>query len=183
MRKTIVGLDAMRFVLAMYLMVFHTIHVYPQANDLPLIWLTDLGGLATSSFFIISGYILTHVYIDQTGALRGSTRAFFVKRFSEIYPIHFIGLFLFLLTVLMSTRSFDTFYLPSLGRGQQQIVQLSAVPAALNWLLNISMLRYGTLTTPRSTRLRGPWVACCFSISAFRYWPPGLHACVAKGLR
>lgn len=159
MRKTIVGLDAMRFVLAVYLMVFHTLHVYPQANTLPLIWLTDLGGLATSSFFIISGFILTHVYIDPSGALRGSTRDFLVKRLSEIYPIHFIGLFLFLLTLVMSTRSFDTFYLASLGREQQQAVQLSTAPAALNWLLNIAMLQ---VWNPHYSSINPPsWSLSC----------------------
>ncbi|PMS19823.1 acyltransferase [Trinickia dabaoshanensis] len=153
MRKTIVGLDAMRFVLAVYLMVFHTIHAYPQANDLPLIWLTDLGGFATSSFFILSGFILTHVYIERGGALRGGTRDFLVKRLSEIYPIHLIGLFLFTLVLLISTRSFDLFFLPSLGRGAQSAVQLSTTPGVFNWLLNILMLqvwdpRYSSINAP-----------------------------------
>src|SRR5581483_7967246 len=70
MRKTIVGLDAMRFVLAVYLMVFHTISAYPQANRHPLIWLADLGGFSTSSFFILSGFILTYVYVDRSAGVR-----------------------------------------------------------------------------------------------------------------
>lgn len=153
MRKTIVGLDAMRFVLAVYLMVFHTIHAYPQAGDLPLIWLTDLGGFSTSSFFILSGFILTHVYIERGAGLRGSTHDFLVKRLSEIYPIHFIGLLLFVLVLALSTRSFHSFFLPSLGREDRQIVQLGTGPAVLNWLLNISMLqvwyaRYSSINPP-----------------------------------
>lgn len=153
MRKTIVGLDAMRFVLAVYLMVYHTIHAFPQANNFPLIWLTDLGGVATSSFFIISGFILSYVYIDRDGALRGGPRDFLVKRLSEIYPIHFIGLFLFVFVLLASTRPFDTFLLPSLGRGTQPIVQLSTAPAAFNWVMNILLLqvwdsRYSSINAP-----------------------------------
>ena len=153
MRKTIVGLDAMRFVLAVYLMVFHTISAYPQANTLPLIWILDLGGFATSTFFILSGFILTHVYIERGGALRGGTHNFLVKRLSEIYPIHFIGLFLFILVLSLSHRSFDSFLVPSTGRGDQQLVQLSAAPAMLNWLLNILMLqvwdpRYASINPP-----------------------------------
>lgn len=159
MRKTIVGLDAMRFVLAVYLMVFHTIHAYPEANTLPLIWLTDLGGFATSTFFILSGFILTHVYIDRGVALRGGTRNFLVKRLSEIYPIHFIGLFLFAIVLSVSHRSFDSVLVPSMGRGYQQMIQLSTAPAAFNWLLNILMLQ---VWDPRYSSINAPsWTLGC----------------------
>ena len=141
MRKTIVGLDAMRFVLAVYLMVFHTIHDFPEANRHPLIWLTDLGGFSTSSFFILSGFILTYVYVDASGGVRGGARKFLIKRFSEIYPINFIGLILFALVALVSTRPFNSFLLPTLSEGHQLAVQLSTGGATFNWLLNILMLQ------------------------------------------
>jgi peptidoglycan/LPS O-acetylase OafA/YrhL len=141
MRKTIVGLDAMRFVLAVYLMVFHTIHVYPQANRHPLIWLADLGGFSTSSFFILSGFILTYVYVDGSAGVRGGARKFLIKRFSEIYPINLIGLILFTLVASVSTRAFNSFLLPTLTEGHQLAVQLSMGGATFNWLLNILMLQ------------------------------------------
>jgi peptidoglycan/LPS O-acetylase OafA/YrhL len=143
----------MRFVLAVYLMVFHTIHAYPQANRLPFVWLADLGGFSTSTFFILSGFILTHVYVERSPSLRGGTHDFLVKRFSEIYPIHLIGLLLFVLVLSMSTRAFDSFFLPSLGRGEQQAVRLTGGLAAFNWLLNIAMVqvwypRYSSINPP-----------------------------------
>lgn len=152
MKKTIVGLDAMRFVLAVYLMVFHTLHEYPQANHLPFIWLTDLGSFSTSTFFILSGFILTYVYVDGSAGVRGGTRKFIIKRFSEIYPINFIGLLLFVMVALVSTRPFNSFLLPSLSGGQLT-VQLSAGSATFNWLLNILMLqvwdaRYSSINGP-----------------------------------
>lgn len=174
MRKTIVGLDAMRFVLAVYLMVFHTIHAYPQANTLPLIWLTDLGGFATSTFFILSGFILTHVYIDRGPALRGGTRNFVVKRLSEIYPINFVGLILFAVVLSVSHRSFDSVLVPSMGRGYQQMIQLNAAPAAFNWLLNTLMLqvwdpRYSSINAPSWTLGCLLFFYLCFPIVAPRF--------------
>lgn len=159
MRKTFVGLDAMRFSLAVYLMVFHTVHEYPQADTLPLIQLANLGGFATSSFFVLSGFILTHLYIDHTRYIRGGTRSFLVKRLSNLYPIHLIGLLLFVLVSLVSTRSAESFLLPTFTGGAQQAVQLSAGPAASLWLLNVSMLQ---AWESRFSSINGPsWSLSC----------------------
>jgi peptidoglycan/LPS O-acetylase OafA/YrhL len=154
-RKTFVGLDAMRFTLAVYLMVYHTVHDYPHANALPFIELADLGGFATSSFFILSGFILTHLYAYQTTAIHGGTRSFLIKRLSNLYPIHLLGLLLFVLVSLASTRSAETFLLPTLTGGQQQAVQLSAAPAAFTWIINIAMLQAWDRWCRRSTGRRG----------------------------
>ena len=153
MKKTIFGLDAMRFVLAVYLMVFHTIHGFPQAEHLPLIWLADLGGFSTSTFFMLSGFILTYVYVDESAGVRGGARRFLVKRFSEIYPINLIGLILFSVVLLLSTQPFNSFLLPTLTEGHRQAVQLSAGRATFHWILNILMLQvwnghYSSINAP-----------------------------------
>ena len=184
MKKAIVGLDAMRFVLAVYLMVFHTIHEYPQAHRLPFLWLTDLGGFSTSSFFILSGFILTYVYIDgSAGGVYGGTRKFLVKRLSEIYPIHFIGLLLFALVALVSTRPFNSFLLPSLVVGQhQQAIELSAGPATFNWLLNVSLLQ---VWSGRYSSINGPsWSLGCllFFYLVFPMLAPRLTKVRRKGI-
>lgn len=159
MRKTIVGIDAMRFVLAVYLMVFHTIHEYPQANQFPLISLASLGCFSTSTFFILSGFILTHVYIDGSAGVRGGARRFLIKRFSEIYPINLIGLILFLLVALVSTRPLNSFLLPSLTEAHQLAVQLSAGRATFNWFLNVLMLQ---VWNPSYSSINGPsWSLGC----------------------
>jgi len=158
-RKTFVGLDAMRFALAVYLMVYHTVHDYPQANTLPFIELADLGGFATSSFFVLSGFILTHLYAYQTTEIRGGARSFLIKRLSNLYPIHLLGLFLFVLVSLASTHSAETFLLPTLTGGEQQVVQLGAAPAAFTWLVNIVMLQ---AWDPLVSSINGPsWSLSC----------------------
>jgi peptidoglycan/LPS O-acetylase OafA/YrhL len=52
----------------------------------------SLGGLAVSVFFVLSGFILVHVYASGEGRLRGTRRAFYVARFARIYPVYLLGL-------------------------------------------------------------------------------------------
>jgi len=138
--KKFVGLDLLRFGLAVYLMVFHTIREYPQNVDLPLMELTNLGGFATSTFFILSGFILSHVYFGRTAELRGGTRDFLVKRLSNLYPVHLVSLALLLVVSAAGTRTLDTFSLMSLDDGDP-VVTLGHVAATFNFLLNLFLLQ------------------------------------------
>ncbi|WP_035474687.1 acyltransferase family protein [Burkholderia sp. WSM2230] len=147
-----VGLDVLRFALAVYLMVFHSIHQYPQYVTLPLVELANLGGFATSSFFILSGFILAHVYFGRTTELRGGTREFFVKRLSNLYPVHLIALVLVLLVSVAGTRGFNQFALMSLD-DDEHFVTLGATETAVNFLLNLFLLQvwyplYGSVNPP-----------------------------------
>ena len=90
--RRFIALEWLRFILGLYIVVFHTLHYYPSINS----WsgyITGLGFFATSTFFILSGFLLTHVYIKplppsgQYG-LRESKRSFLVRRLANLYPIH-----------------------------------------------------------------------------------------------
>ncbi|MEX3760162.1 acyltransferase family protein [Paraburkholderia phenoliruptrix] len=147
-----VGLDVLRFALAVYLMVFHSIHQYPQYTTLPLVELANLGGFATSSFFILSGFILAHVYFGRTTELRGSTREFFVKRLSNLYPVHLIALVLVLLVSVVGTRGFQQFAVMSLDDAEH-FVTLGTTETAVNFVLNLFLLQvwyplYGSVNPP-----------------------------------
>ena len=86
-----IGLEWLRFALGMYIVCFHTLHNY--ADDLPG-WLADIAGVgffATSSFFVLSGFLLAHVYCQQ-GQLREPGRSFLSKRFANLYPLHLFSL-------------------------------------------------------------------------------------------
>ncbi|PMS29408.1 acyltransferase family protein [Paraburkholderia rhynchosiae] len=147
-----VGLDVLRFTLAVYLMVFHSIHQYPQYVTLPFIELANVGGFATSSFFILSGFILAHVYFGRTAELRGGTREFFVKRLSNLYPVHLIALVLVLLVSVAGTRGYDQFAVMSLD-DSENFVTLSSSETAINFVLNMLLLQvwnpvYGSINPP-----------------------------------
>ncbi|WP_027798170.1 acyltransferase family protein [Paraburkholderia dilworthii] len=168
-----VGLDVLRFALAIYLMVFHSIHQYPQYATLPFVELANLGGFATSSFFILSGFILAHVYFGRTTDLRGGTREFFVKRLSNLYPMHLIALALALLVSVAGTRGYHQFALMTLDDAEH-FVTLGPTETAINFVLNLFLLQvwyplYGSIN-PSSWSL----ATLLFFYLAFPFFAPRL---------
>ncbi|HHG8775301.1 TPA: acyltransferase family protein [Raoultella planticola] len=87
-----IGLEWLRFLLGCYIMVYHSLHVYPQARSIPfLAEVASMGFFATSAFFVLSGFLLTHIY-SRHGRMRESARRFWAKRLFNLYPIHIISL-------------------------------------------------------------------------------------------
>ncbi|WP_192457037.1 acyltransferase family protein [Musicola keenii] len=91
-RERFIGLEWLRFLLGCYVMIYHTVHVYPQREKIPFLSeLTSMGFFATSTFFVLSGFLLAHVYI-RNGQLREPARHFLAKRLFNLYPVHIVGL-------------------------------------------------------------------------------------------
>jgi peptidoglycan/LPS O-acetylase OafA/YrhL len=89
-RKQLSGLAWLRFALAVYLILFHTLPDYANLPD----WLyqaVSFGYVSTSTFFILSGCVLAHAYLGDDGKLRVSVRRFLATRFLTMYPLHIIG--------------------------------------------------------------------------------------------
>jgi peptidoglycan/LPS O-acetylase OafA/YrhL len=51
------------------------------------------GYLGVEVFFVLSGFILSHVYLEQAGHRRFSYRGFLWARIARVYPLHLITLF------------------------------------------------------------------------------------------
>ncbi|MCG8707867.1 acyltransferase [Brenneria sp. 4F2] len=91
-KERFIGLEWLRFLLGCYVMIYHTVHTYPQRASVPFLEeFTSMGFFATSTFFVLSGFLLAHVYIKD-GRLREPARRFWAKRFFNLYPIHIIAL-------------------------------------------------------------------------------------------
>ena len=104
-RKQLSGLAWLRFGLALYLIFFHTIPAY---KDLP-VWLyqsVSAGHISTSVFFILSGYVLAHAYLDSDGTLRISVRRFIATRILTVYPLHLVGFVLAALVMWVQYRAY-----------------------------------------------------------------------------
>lgn len=102
------ALNALRFVLAVYLVLFHTLNGHYQSVVPAYIQAAlDLGNMATTVFFILSGFLLTHVYVVLRNAREIDKKQFLIGRFSSLYPLHVIG---FVLALVM-------FFLTSYARG------------------------------------------------------------------
>lgn len=91
-KQRFIGLEWLRFLMGLYVVIYHTIHFYPERKTVPLLdELTSMGFFATSTFFVLSGFLLAHVYLTDN-QMREPARSFWVKRFSNLYPIHIFAL-------------------------------------------------------------------------------------------
>jgi peptidoglycan/LPS O-acetylase OafA/YrhL len=79
-RPHLAALDGLRFVAAMHIVVFHTLHVSWLR---PVTW----GSTSTSLFFVLSGFVLASVYTADAGGLRIPARVFWRRRFARLYPL------------------------------------------------------------------------------------------------
>lgn len=81
-------LTALRFVAALVILIYH-VALFSGIEGSGLL---SKGYLGVDFFFILSGFILAHVYIDaaQDGTL--SARAFYGRRLARIYPVHLLTL-------------------------------------------------------------------------------------------
>lgn len=95
------GLEVMRYLLGIYIVLYHTFNYEGMSK-----WLrvpVEMGFIATSSFFILSGFILSYVYLSGNGTsniiLKETKKSFITKRLANLYPIHIFSL-LFTLVVV-----------------------------------------------------------------------------------
>lgn len=145
-----IGLEWLRFFLAVYLVAYHTLPFYDNYTQLSgLVEFNELGFFATSCFFTLSGFLLAHVYLNGN-QLRERPVFFMAKRFANLYPIHLFGLAscmaLVLLTGLVDTNSDLSIVYRSddlLKRTEPDLLKLrlSDVQIMLNILLNLTMLQ------------------------------------------
>ena len=79
------SLTALRFVAAMW------VAVYALWDNLAVGFKPDLvakGYLGVELFFVLSGFILCHVYLAAHGEKRFSYRDFLIARIARVYPLH-----------------------------------------------------------------------------------------------
>lgn len=141
MKKMFPGLDILRFSLAYYIVMFHTLGYYAAASAWPVTDVFMFGGYATSTFFILSGFILSHVYIGASNAegLKVPVSRFLINRFSNLYPIHVITL---LLTIALMFSSPFPYDVNLSGLGAHPIVHtMSTAEAAANVIMQILLLQ------------------------------------------
>jgi peptidoglycan/LPS O-acetylase OafA/YrhL len=99
------SLDAARGLAALAIVVWHWQHIYMigggklATTDIQpfyavLFPLYDHGWLAVEFFFTLSGFIFFWLYGQRIADKSLTPRAFWVARFSRLYPLHFIALLL-----------------------------------------------------------------------------------------
>lgn len=110
--KTFWALDWLRFSLAVYLVIFHTQSGYTTPGSLLGSFL-GLGNMVTGIFFVLSGFLLTHVYLGNDGKLQFNKQTFWIARFTTLYPLQIIGLCVALPFTLLQIFHHGTVFVPA----------------------------------------------------------------------
>ncbi|WP_251978831.1 acyltransferase family protein [Salinicola avicenniae] len=87
------GLEWLRFLMALWMVVYHFGGIY---GDMPALLRSfiGMGFFATSTFFMLSGFLLAHVALDHAGEMKQRGPLFVARRLCNLYPIHVITLLL-----------------------------------------------------------------------------------------
>jgi len=99
------SLTALRFFAALWVVLYHW--RVPWAVEIDAA--TDLfamGRFGVDLFFILSGFVLAHVYLDARENGRFDFKRFIIARFARIWPLH-IAVILLLLGVWAGATAFD----------------------------------------------------------------------------
>ena len=100
-KEHFIALEWLRFFLGVYIVLFHTFHYSGFPTWVKKI--TEMGFFSTSTFFVLSGFLLAHVYLrnhtSENVEMREPAKSFLVKRFSNLYPIHIGSLIITLIIV------------------------------------------------------------------------------------
>lgn len=86
------ALSGLRFLAALHVVVFHLWR--PVWSSAPA-WVQTVCGhgyVAVGLFFVLSGFVLTAVYVGGDRLGPGSRRAYFMARFARVYPLYLLAL-------------------------------------------------------------------------------------------
>lgn len=81
-----------RFVAAMAVVVFHWAYGWPGLNDWMWQYRLHVGPTMVSYFYVLSGFIMTSVYLKRDGAL--DRRRYWAARVARVYPVYLLGVVL-----------------------------------------------------------------------------------------
>lgn len=90
-KPQILPLTSMRFFAALWVIIF-SFWDHLGLSEKPGVVLA--GHLGVDLFFILSGFILCHVYLEDYGTKRFNYKTFLTSRVARIFPLHFVTLWL-----------------------------------------------------------------------------------------
>jgi peptidoglycan/LPS O-acetylase OafA/YrhL len=85
--RDVACLTSLRFFAAAWVVALHYSEQMPVHSSTYTAFFEN-GRLGVDFFFVLSGFILTHVYLGQLRDGRFSFRSFIARRFARLYPLH-----------------------------------------------------------------------------------------------
>jgi len=107
----IATLTSLRFFAASFVVMFHFfLTLSPELR--PDTGIVEKGYIAVDFFFILSGFILTRVYLSQIIEGSFSAKSFLIKRIARVYPLHIFTLLFWIAAValMMWLGNMESFY-------------------------------------------------------------------------
>jgi peptidoglycan/LPS O-acetylase OafA/YrhL len=97
------SLTSLRGLAALWVVLFHYTALYfPRLDMTGHSSLIGKGYLAVDLFFMLSGFVMTHVYYRAfCASVKENYRSFLVARVARLYPLHVVVLLLFVATALL----------------------------------------------------------------------------------
>lgn len=164
-------LTSLRFFAALWVVLYTYIHELQGAVSVPLL---DKGYLGVDLFFILSGFILSYVYLEAFGEKRFDYGTFVVHRLARVYPLHIATLGFTLLLVTVATL-----------KGIQldgNAANWAALPAHLTLTQAWGLAPSASFNHP-SWSISAEWLAyLCFPAVAALAWPLRNRPLLAVGL-
>ena len=153
------SITSLRFVAAMWVVMFH---YWPNLDVGFLPNIVAKGYLGVELFFVLSGFILCHVYLAAAGEKRFSYGGFLWARIARVYPLHLatlIGVGLLAAAALIAGMSVDG-----------NVLSWPALPANLLMLHAWGLAPVAGWNHP-SWSISAEWFAyLCFPLFAFVFW-------------
>lgn len=128
--KILDSLTILRGPAALYVFLFHIVHNTAWISQYHIERIASIGFIGVSLFFILSGFVLTWSY--KPGQ---KFRAFYIRRFARVYPLH---LFFAIIALAFSLTVFD----PSAGSVVMNIFLLQAWFPSWNYIFSVNAVSW-----------------------------------------
>jgi peptidoglycan/LPS O-acetylase OafA/YrhL len=131
------SLTSLRGLAALWVVLFHYTALYfPRLDITGHSSLIGKGYLAVDLFFMLSGFVMTHVYYRAfCDSVKDNYRSFMVARIARLYPLHLVVLLLFIATALLVAL------LAYLTGGAAEGIPLTGTRSLMAAVANIFMLQ------------------------------------------
>jgi peptidoglycan/LPS O-acetylase OafA/YrhL len=150
------NLTPLRAAAAIWVVVFHFSEIAAKFVSTERTLLLTKGYLMVDLFFIMSGFIIMHVYRQsfQSGISWNHFRRFIVARFARVYPLHFFTLLILILLVAS-------------GGAWNPVDSVAAIPTNLLLLHSFGIHEIFTWNVPSWSISAEWWAYMAFPLLAF----------------
>jgi peptidoglycan/LPS O-acetylase OafA/YrhL len=103
-KEQLPSLTALRGIAALWVVLYHySVQCFPNLDIRAYTYVVEKGYLAVDMFFMLSGFVMAHVYHQRFAkSVSDNYWSFIVARIARIYPLHLLILLLFVATAFAS---------------------------------------------------------------------------------